>query len=324
MIPLPLSLKLLVPGYRTGWRARSACMLHEMAMLSSDLTFGADGEVPWIELRDSHIRLYGFWTEPKNEEIFRILQGALPAGIPRRHFRLVKDCLNRYVYPHMRPDMKPSGFSVDQMFGLHGQHKDAVDDLEDEAARTTLRAAFRPKPDDVIIDCGAFLGFGDLRMARDISEGRIIAVEADRTCHGLLVRNLTHNAVTNVMPMHRAVWNEDTELDLQSSFAQANTLVAEVHHGDQTERVRTISIDQIVEEQRLQKVDMLSLTLNGAEVEALDGAERTLADLRPRIRLAGWYERQGRKIWSITKEQLERHRYRVFVGKRGNTMALPE
>ncbi|MDP6952966.1 MAG: FkbM family methyltransferase, partial [Alphaproteobacteria bacterium] len=110
--------------------------------------------------------------------------------------------------------------------------------------------------------------------------------------------------------------------DLQSGFAQANTLVAELHHGEETRRVRTVSVDALVAEHGLSRLDMLSLTLNGAEIEALEGADETLAGLRPRVRLAGWYERGGRRIADIAREILERHGYRVFVGPHGNLMAL--
>jgi hypothetical protein len=60
-----------------------------------------------------------------------------------------------------------------------------------------------------------------------------------------------------------------------------------------------------------------------AEVEALGGAKNSLSNLRPRIRLAGWYSRSGRKISEITKEILEQYDYYVFIGKRGNVMAIP-
>ena len=76
-------------------------------------------------------------------------------------------------------------------------------------------------------------------------------------------------------------------------------------------------------ENKLDKLDMLSLTLNGAEVEALGGATETLTNLRPRIRLAGWYTRDGKKISEITKKIIEKYDYRVFVGPRNNVMAIP-
>ncbi len=323
MIPLPLDIKLLLPGYRARWRGRYACMLAELDALARQLSYGEDGEIPWIELAEDNLRLFGFRTERKNTEVYRILSGALPPGIPLSHFRLVKDCLNRYVYPHMRPDLKPSGFSTEAMFGFHGQHKDAIADIADADARQKLSQAFVPRPDDIVIDCGPFVGFGELRIAPALKDGHMYAVEADRACHALLARNITHNGIANVTTLHRAVWDSEIELDLQSDFAQANSLVAEVHKGAAVERVKTISIDGIVEKYGLTKLDMLSLTLNGAEVEAIKGAERCLTKLRPRIRLAGWYTRGGEKISAITKGQLEAFGYQVFIGPRGNTMALP-
>ncbi len=323
MIPLPLDIKLLLPGYRVRWRARYACMRAELEALAPGLTYGEDDGTPWIELAQPNLRLFGFRTEPKNAEVYRILRGALPPGIPLSHFRLVKDCLNRYVYPHMRPDLKPAGYATEAMFGFHGQHKDAVADIADADARQMLARAFAPRPDDVVIDCGPFLGFGELRIAPDVASGHIYAIEADRACHALLARNMAHNGIDNVTVLHRAIWDSETELDLQSDFAQANSLVSEVHIGATVERVRTITIDTIVEAHGIRKLDMLSLTLNGAEVEAIKGAERCLRDLRPRIRLAGWYSRGGQKISAITKDQLEALGYRVFIGPRNNVMALP-
>ncbi len=322
MLNIPLPLKVLVPGYRAIWRARYACFLAEIAKLAPRLRYGEDGDIPWIELEDGP-RLHGYRTEPANAEVQFLLRGDLPGDIPPSHFRLVKDCLNRYLYPHMRPDLKPAGYASEAMFGFHGQHKDAIADIEDAATRDDLRAAFEPAPDDIILDCGAFLGFGDLRLAGDAPQGHVYAIEADKDCFALLQKNIDANGAGNITALHRGVWNEETDLELESDFAQANSLVGEVHKGRYTQTVRTISVDGAVAHFGLEKLDMLSLTLNGAEVEALDGAVHTLGELRPRIRLAGWYSRQDRKIWSITKEMLEPYGYRVIVGDRGNVMALP-
>lgn len=318
---LPIELKMLVPGYQARWRRSYACMLAEINKLAPRLHYGDDAGTPWIELENGP-RFYGFATEKANREVFRLLRGALPAEIPESHFRLVKDCLNRYIYPHMRPDLKPAGYSVETMFGFHGQHKDAIAD-QPEHVRAALNEAFRPKDDEIFIDCGAFLGFGELRIAPDVRKGHLYAIEASTVCHALLNRNLTYNAVTNATALHRAVWKEETELELERGIAQGNTLVEEVHKGTSKERVRTISVDGLVEQFMLSRLDMLSLTLNGAEVEAIEGASKTLRTLRPRIRLAGWYSRGGTKIWQLTKAQLEKSDYRVYVGPRGNVMALP-
>ncbi len=321
---LPLALKKLLPFYTARWRGRYRAMIDEIKARIGGLEFGQDGDVPWLQERQSGVRIFGFWTEPENAEVYDLLRGTLPRELPESHFRLMKDYLTRYVYPHMRPDLKPAGYTAEELWGFHGQHKDAIADQPDQRDRERLIAAFRPRPDDVIIDGGAFVGIGDLRMAGELTAGRIIAIEANRACYELLCRNRDYNKVGNLTAQNRALWNTRGTLDLEVGYAQANTLVSEVAKGEKKQPIETINVDALVDELQLPRVTMLSLTLNGAEVETLDGAERTLSQLRPRIRLAGWYKRNGVPIWKITKEKLEHHGYDVFVGPRGNVMALPK
>jgi len=236
----------------------------------------------------------------------------------------VKDYVTRWLYPHMRPDLRPEGYGLERLHGFHGQHKDNIASVADAAQRDRLMRAFKPGAADVVIDCGAFLGFGAIRIARDAPAGRVFAVEASRECHALLKRNVEANGAANVTPLHRGVWNSVTELDLESSFAQANSLVAEVHKGERRQLVPTVTVDGIAAEFKLARVDMLSLTLNGAEVEALAAATDTLTRLRPRIRAAGWYSRGGQRIADLIKPVIERAGYDVFIGPRGNVMALPK
>lgn len=323
MIPISRNIKLNIPGYRYLWKRRSQCFLDHLVTHTPLLTFADDNGVPYIEHKEKGLRLYGFVTDPKSEDLFSLIRPYVPPAIPDTHFRLIKDYINRYLYPHMRPDLNIVGYKPNQMAGFHGQHKDSIQNLPINQQKL-LTVAFTPSQDDIIIDCGPFIGFGDIRMAENLSSGRIVAVEASKPCFDLLERNLTVNGASCVTPIHRAVWNEITTMELESDFAQANTLVKDVHQGRHTQIVQTITIDQIVHEFSLLKVDMLSLTLNGAEIEALDGAKETLTVHRPRIRLAGWYVRNGETIATHTKRILERYGYQVFVGPRNNVMALAQ
>jgi FkbM family methyltransferase len=315
--------KVLLPGYRQRIRHKHLALLDLIRTVMPHLAFGQDGDVPWLSASDRNIRLYGFATEPSNAELYDIVGSALPQNLPREYFRLVKDYVTRWLYPHMRPDLSVGPYGIDQLNGLHGQHKDNIHHIEDPAARDRLMRAFQPGAQDVVIDCGAFLGFGAIRMARDAPAGRVVAVEASGECFGLLTRNIEENAIRNVFPLHSGIWSEEGDLSLEKTYAQGNSLVAEVQKGVECETVRTVTIDGIVDRFKLDRLDMVSLTLNGAEVEALQGAEIALSRMRPRIRAAGWYSRGGRHIADILRPVLERHGYDVFVGPRKNVMALP-
>lgn len=321
---VPARLKVLVPGYRERLYRRHAALIDVIQQHIQNLSFGCEDGKMFVVDREQNVKLYGFATEPSNAELFDIVRPALPASLDREYFRLAKDYVTRWLYPHMRPDLALEGYTVDQLHGLHGQHKDTIHNISDPGSRNRLMRAFQPGREDVLIDCGAFLGFGSIRMARDVPGGRVIAVEASGDCHALLKRNVDSNGATNVTPLHRGVWNAESEITLEKTYAQGNSLVTEVLQGDDFETVKTITIDEIVTAQGLQRVDMLSLTLNGAEVEALQGATKTLSELRPRIRAAGWYSRGNRRIAEILRSELAPYNYDVFVGPRNNFMALPK
>ena len=322
MIYLPVYIKILVPGYREKWYRQSMAMIDTINQVINSIQFGEDNDGPWVETEESSYRMHGFWTSSERST-YQILKPMLPDRLEVQYMRIMIDYMSRFLYPHMRPDLKLEGYNADQMFGFHGQHKDAIADIESEKDRELLSELFYPASDDVIINCGAYVGFGDMRMSTDIPDGHIYSVEASSACYHQLSRNITENNINNVTPIQRAVWDKDMEMELESKYAQANSLVSEVLQGTHTEKVKTITIDQIVNEYKLDKLDMLSLTLNGAEVEALGAADYVLRNLRPRIRLAGWYSRGGKKISDISKDLLEQYDYCVYIGKRGNVLAVP-
>ena len=321
---IPRSLKNLVPGYRNRWRHDYAALLAAIHEAAPDLTFSEKDGMPEIRSTESDVRLLGMWTGDKDGELFDNLRPDLPPSLKRKYFRLMRDYLTRYAFPHLRPDLKPYAMPPEKMTGFHGQQKDSILDIPAEADRALLLERFAIKADDVIIDCGAFLGFGEIRVAPQLSAGRIVALEASAECHAVLTRNLEANGADNVTPLHAAIWNQVGEMELESGYAQDNSLVTNlVLDGTRRQSVETVTIDSLVERFDLDPVTMLSLTVNGAEVEALQGAENTLDKIRPRIRLAGWYYRDGRRIADITAEILAKYEYRVFIGPRGNTMAIP-
>lgn len=323
---VPRSIKNLVPGYRSRWRDAYRALLAEIAELHPSIEFGQTGDTPWIELKETGLRLHGFWTEGAELELYENLRPDLPAHLPRTHFRLCKDFINRYRYPHLRPDLKPQ-YPREQLHGFHGQHKDALVDLPDSSAVESLTELFRPKLGEIIIDGGAFLGFGDIRVAAEVGNGHIYAIEAARSCHTLLRQNVEFNKVANVTPIHRAVWKENGTMNLGTTYAQGNSLVPGKVHGFEprlhAETVGAVTIDTVVDEFGLHRVDMLSFTLNGAEPEAVMGAQNTLRRFRPRFRAPGRYLRGNTPISEMLRELLTACGYRVFAGQRGNTIGIP-
>lgn len=321
MTSVPLSLKLVIPGYRTRWLRECRALIEHVNRLAPQMSFGDDADGPWLTVA-SGPRLHGFETDPGKAEVHRIIAPAFAQPLPVERFRIVLDYINRYLYPHLRPDLRPEGYAESEMFGFHGQQKDQLQ-VSSPERRTALLQLFRPKLGDVVVDCGPFLGFGEVRISPELGSGRVIAIEASAACHKRLSLNLAENQVSNVIALHRAVWNCDTELDLSTGHAQANSAFSEIAPSEAKQKVRTVTIDGVARDHRLERLDVLSLTLNGAEPEAIDGAHEVLTRLRPRIRAAGWYLREGEPIWRHLTRRLEPYGYTCFKGTRGGFLAFP-
>jgi len=70
------------------------------------------------------------------------------------------------------------------------------------------------KPDSIVMDIGANVGWYTLRAARLAVKGRIYAFEPEPKGYALLLRNIDINGFTNVVPVQKAVSNKVGKIKL--------------------------------------------------------------------------------------------------------------
>jgi FkbM family methyltransferase len=154
-------------------------------------------------------------------------------------------------------------------------------------------------------------------------EGSVIAVEADPGNFGLLERNVRENRISNIVTVHAAIWNREETLKLRREARQANSLVDGVVRPQSMVSVRAISVDALLDRINTAKPDLVSVTVNGAEVEVIEGMEHTLRNSEHlRLSVAGWYRRQDRaRVCDLAAPLLQKAGYRVVLGRRGRILA---
>ena len=118
--------------------------------------------------------------------------------LDKKYFRLLTVIICRYKFSHLRPDLCPlisedTDPDRNYMEGFHGQHRDTIMHINDINLKNKLLKEFLPKDDDVILDCGSFLGFGALALSPLLKNGRIIAIEASQNCYDILKKNIKFN-----------------------------------------------------------------------------------------------------------------------------------
>lgn len=140
-------------------------------------------------------------------------------------------------------------------------------------------------PGDHFVDVGANIGYFTLLGAQTVGpQGRVVAVEAHPQLVQLLRRNVVINGMHDrVEVCHRAAWSEETTLrfhqrvrySANSSLAPTgDAALAELADTQETVEVPAATLDQILDD--MTKVDLIKMDVEGAEVHAVSGLERTL------------------------------------------------
>jgi FkbM family methyltransferase len=122
---------------------------------------------------------------------------------------------------------------------------------------------FEVNDGDVVVDVGAHIGKYSLRFAKKAE--KVIAIEPNRETYGISVRNIEANDFRNISALNVAAWNERTELVLFSgSDSGQHSLKRESHRS---EIVQADTLDSIVLQSKLVKVDWIKVDVEQAEAE---------------------------------------------------------
>lgn len=140
-------------------------------------------------------------------------------------------------------------------------------------------------PGMVVVDIGANVGYYTTKFAKAVgSSGRIYAFEPDEDNYQLLKRNIQENHLSNVRCENMAVSDTDGDIDFYLSdinfgdhrtFLSSDDRVSNWGNSRKTKKVASVTLDNYLDGQR---VDLIKMDIQGAEVIALKGMEKTLAD----------------------------------------------
>ena len=140
---------------------------------------------------------------------------------------------------------------------------------------------------DIVLDCGANIG-AFTREALRSGAKLVIAIEPAPENIVCLRRNLAAEiAEGRVTIYEKGVWDRDEELVLEVAAKNpgANAVCSD-SGGCVGPRIRLTTIDKLMSELALPRVDFIKMDIEGAERKALAGGAATLAKHRPRMAIA--------------------------------------
>ncbi len=116
-----------------------------------------------------------------------------------------------------------------------------------------------------VVDCGANIGLSSLFFWKQFPEARIVAVECDSENIEIARKNLA--PYDRIALVHAAVWPEAGEIGVDRRSEAWSTRVSE----SASDKVRAITINQLMVEHALDAIDLLKVDIEGAELELFRG-----------------------------------------------------
>jgi FkbM family methyltransferase len=123
-----------------------------------------------------------------------------------------------------------------------------------------------------VVDCGANVGLFSLFLK---DAARVVAVEPNPAVNRRLKGNLEANGVAATV-IEAAISGRDGTVKMD--FGSGPSVLSSI--GESGTEVRSISLDSLLSENKIDSVDLLKLDLEGHEIEALGGAADALSQGR--------------------------------------------
>jgi FkbM family methyltransferase len=158
-----------------------------------------------------------------------------------------------------------------------------------------------------IVDAGAATGFFSISAGLLFPGARIFAFEPSPRQRIVLKRNLAKSDLADRVQIEGiGLWNKADRLSFRthgamSSFESVSELRGKMPFQ---ESVEVKALDRWAEENKLPSLDLVKMDIEGAEIEALEGAVNTLQRFRPELLVQAYHLREGGRTYERCEQIL--------------------
>jgi FkbM family methyltransferase len=152
---------------------------------------------------------------------------------------------------------------------------------------------------DVVVDAGGCWGDTALYFAHKVgSRGKVYSFEFLPTNLKVYERNLELNPelASLIEVLQFPLWSSH-DVDLYISANGPGTFVGTTRRAEGDMIVRTMTIDQLLERPDVDRIDFIKMDIEGAELSALQGAEKVLRTFQPRLAITVYHRLSD--FWEI-------------------------
>lgn len=154
---------------------------------------------------------------------------------------------------------------------------------------------------DTVIDAGACYGDTALYFAHKAGKnGKVYSCEFLPENLTIFNRNMALNAelAGRIKLVEQPLWSKSGEQLFVEGNGPGTRVVSNPNNPDAIP-IKTQAIDDLVRNEKLDRVDFIKMDIEGAELEALKGAENTIRQFRPKLAISVYHKFED--FWTIPK-----------------------
>jgi FkbM family methyltransferase len=159
---------------------------------------------------------------------------------------------------------------------IYGQYEDNETKLVRKLCRN----------ESVFFDIGANVGYYSLIAGKTNKNNRVYAFEPVKRTFERAAANIKLNHLNNIF-LYKKIISNTTELASINVGNESNwgmsSLVQHEHLSGDIEKVESITLDNFVKEQKITRLDLVKIDVEGFELNVLEGMKETLIQFKPII-----------------------------------------
>ena len=147
-----------------------------------------------------------------------------------------------------------------------------------------IKKYFEIPSDGVFIDIGANNGKYSIMLGNKYINSKIIAIEPEPNNINFLKKNIELNNLKNIEVIEKGIYSDNKNMNFYIvKNNQEHSLDKNWRNVNKSINIRTITIDNLMKELKLKKVDLIKIDIEGVELHAIKGALKTIEKYKPKI-----------------------------------------
>ena len=176
------------------------------------------------------------------------------------------------------------------------------------------------KSDNVVLDLGSNEGYLSSIFSKLVGdEGQTYSFEPDSKNIKKQESVFELNKIKNKVDIHETlIWNENTKVP----FNEEGSVGSSAHYmgdGQHITEKEACTLDSWCENNQVSKIDFIKMDIEGAEIEAIEGAKEMINKYQPHFAIASYHVVNGQQTYIKLEEMFKKIDYPFITKRFGNS-----